>query len=297
MMQGFVNNFNSISPVILPIFAFGFGACIGSFLNVCIYRIPKGVSIVHPRSRCGSCGKPIPFYLNVPIVAWIILRGKAHCCGAPFSMRYPAIELLTGALFCTSWVLLPPSIALIGFVWISILVAVTFIDLDHMLIPDRFSIGALGVGILLSLLVPNLHSVFSESAILASIQSMFTAIIGALIGSAVILWIMILAEVVLRKEALGFGDVKLMGAIGAFCGWQGAVFALFGGAVLGTIAIGLIQVVRLIRPKKDSNAEEERLVGREVPFGPMLAAGSLLYFLYLGPTVDWCFSEFAWILQ
>ena len=108
---------------------------------------------------------------------------------------------------------------------------------------------------------------------------------------------MILAEVVLRKDALGCGDVKLMGAIGAFCGWQGAVFALFGGAVLGTIAIGLIQVVRLIRPKKDSNAEEERLVGREVPFGPMLAAGSLLYFLYLGPTVDWCFSEFAWILQ
>ena len=108
---------------------------------------------------------------------------------------------------------------------------------------------------------------------------------------------MILSEAILKKEALGFGDVKLMGAIGAFCGWQGALFSLFGGAVLGTIAIGLIQMLRMIKPKNNSSSEGAGIIGSEVPFGPMLAAGSLLYFLYFGQTVDWYFSQFAWLLQ
>ena len=296
-MQETIDSINSTAPWILPLFAFGLGANIGSFLNVCIYRIPEGLSIVHPGSRCGACGKPIPFYLNIPILAWIFLRGKAHCCGAPFSIRYPAIEFLTGILFLAAWLLLPAPIALIGFVWISILIAITFIDLDHMLIPDRFSIGGLGVGLVLSALVPSLHGIFVENALIGSTQGFFTALRGALLGSAVILWIMIIAEVILKKEALGFGDVKLMGAIGAFCGWQGAVFALFGGAVLGTIAVFIMHFVRVIRPKKDTDTEEEEgLIGREIPFGPMLAAGSLIYYLYLGPSVDWYFSQFSWVI-
>jgi leader peptidase (prepilin peptidase) / N-methyltransferase len=295
-MQEYVDSVASIAPWFFPVLAFGIGTCIGSFLNVCIYRIPAGMSVAHPPSRCGACGKPIPFYNNIPILAWIFLRGKAACCGAPFSIRYPAIELLTGLLFLASWMLLPAPIASIGFLWIFILIAVTFIDLDHMIIPDRFSIGGLIAGVILSMVVPTLHGIHVDNWGLGAIQGMFTAITGAMIGSAIILWIMILAEVVLKKEALGFGDVKLMGAIGAFCGWQGAIFSLFGGAVLGTIAIALMQIIKLISPKKKNGEDEESLIGREIPFGPMLSAGSLLYFLYLGPYVDWYFEQFSWVM-
>jgi leader peptidase (prepilin peptidase)/N-methyltransferase len=294
-MQEYIDSIDAIASWFFPVLSFGIGTCIGSFLNVCIYRIPEGMSVVHPPSRCGACGKPIPFYNNIPILAWVFLKGKAACCGAPFSVRYPAIELLTGALFLTSWLLLPAPIAIIGFVWISILIAVTFIDLDHMIIPDRFSIGGLFAGIILSMIVPQLHGIHADDAILGGIQGLFTAVKGALIGSSIILWIMILAEAVLKKEALGFGDVKLMGAIGAFCGWQGAIFSLFGGAVLGTFAIGLMQLIKVLSPKKEGSENDQRMIGREIPFGPMLAAGSLLYYLYLGPKVDWYFNQFTWV--
>lgn len=295
-MQEYIDSIESIAPWFFPIFSFGLGACIGSFLNVCIYRIPEGLSIVHPPSRCGACGTPIPFYRNVPILAWIVLKGKAACCGAPFSIRYPAIEFLTGVLFLASWILLPAPAAMVGMVWISILVATTFIDLDHMIIPDRFSVGGLLIGVILSALVPSIHQIQMNHALLAGIQGAFTAVQGALIGSAIILWIMILAELVLKKEALGFGDVKLMGAIGAFCGWQGAIFALFGGAVLGTIAIMIIQLIKLVTPKKNTGEDDEGMIGKEIPFGPMLAGGSLLYYLYLGPMVDEYFGQFSWVL-
>ena len=185
---------------------------------------------------------------------------------------------------------------MVGMVWIAILIPVTFIDLDHMIIPDRFSIGGLFIGLALSSIVPEIHGIETVNPLVGGIQGFFTAMIGALIGSAVILWIMILAEIVLKKEALGFGDVKLMGAIGAFCGWQGAIFALFGGAVLGTIAIIIVQLVNLLRPKKDDSEEGGGMIGREIPFGPMLAGGSLLYYLYLAPQVDQYFAQFSGIL-
>jgi leader peptidase (prepilin peptidase) / N-methyltransferase len=296
-MQEYIDSVEAIAPWFFPVFAFAIGTCIGSFLNVCIYRIPEGLSVVHPPSRCGACGKTIPFYNNIPILAWIFLKGKASCCGAPFSIRYPAIEFLTGLLFLASWMLLPTTTALIGFVWISILICVTFIDLDHMIIPDRFSIGGLIAGLILSMVAPSLHDILPTNPLENSIQGLFTAINGAFLGSAIILWIMILAEVILKKEALGFGDVKLMGAIGAFCGWQGAIFALFGGAVLGTIAIIIMQLIRFLKPKKqDATEEDESMIGREIPFGPMLAAGSLLYYLHFGPIVDWYFGQFSWVL-
>lgn len=296
-MQQYIDSVASIAPWFLPVLSFGIGTCIGSFLNVCIYRIPEGLSVVHPPSRCGACGKPIPFYNNIPVLAWILLKGKAACCGAPFSIRYPAIEFITGLLFLASWLFLPAPIAIIGFVWISILVAVTFIDLDHMIIPDRFSVGGLFAGLILSTFIPGIHSISVNDMIQAGIQGLFTALRGALVGSAIILWIMILAEIVLKKEVLGFGDVKLMGAIGAFCGWQGAIFSLFGGAVLGTFAIGIMQLIKVLSPKKESSEPEQGMIGREIPFGPMLAAGSLLYYLYLGPKVDWYFEQFTWVFS
>ena len=282
-------------PWFFPVLSLVLGACAGSFLNVCVYRIPVGQSIMRPSSRCRACGHPIPPHLNLPVLAWFILRGKAKCCGAPISIRYPAIEILTAALFLASWLQLPPLLAMIGWLWILIAIGVTFIDLDHMSIPDRFSVGGFLAGLILSAIFPALHGIESPYPLLASIRGFLTGLTGALIGSSIILWIMILGELVLRKEAMGFGDVKLMGAIGAFCGWQGSVFALFGGALFGTLALALLHVIHAALSRKDSNRTPQELLGQKIPFGPFLAGASLLYYLLLAPAVDSYFASLAWL--
>ena len=294
-METLIEEVGTALPWFFPILAFGIGACMGSFLNVCIYRIPAGQSVLRPPSRCKACGHPIPLHLNLPILAWILLRGKAKCCGGAISIRYPAIEFLTGALFLTSWSKLPPLLAMIGWLWILIAIGVAFIDLDHMSIPDRFSIGGFLAGLVLSTIFPALHGIESPYPMLAGIRGFFTALTGALIGSSIILWIMILGELVLRKEALGFGDVKLMGAIGAFCGWQGSVFSLFVGALFGTVALVLLQVIRTIIPGRESTRPFQPLLGTKIPFGPFLVGASLLYYLFLAPAVDGYFTSLAWL--
>lgn len=294
-----LNEFAAINqefPWFFRILFFILGAVVGSFLNVCIYRIPEGRSIIRPGSHC-ACGQPIAWYDNIPIISWLVLRGKSRCCGRHFSFRYPAIELLTGLLFLASWWMLPPATALVGMVFCSILICATFIDLDHMIIPDRFTIGAAVIGVILSLLVPSLHLSHSTYPVIDVMRSGIESIIGLLIGSGIILWIALLAEVILRKEAMGFGDVKFLGAIGAFVGWQGAIFAIFGGAVIGTFAIAIGLLVRNLRPKKDEEGEAKAVFGQQTPFGPMLAAGGLLYFLLLRPYVDAYFANIAEILR
>ena len=179
-------------PWFYPAMVFIFGACIGSFLNVCIYRIPAGKSIVTPGSHCG-CGKPIAWYDNIPVFSWLILRGRARCCGRPFSFRYPAIELLTALLFLACWLAFPPAKALCGMLFISALVCATFIDLDHMIIPDAFTIGLGVAGVVLSFFVPALHDQHQDIFIVASLHSGVTALIGLLTGSGLVLWIALLA--------------------------------------------------------------------------------------------------------
>jgi leader peptidase (prepilin peptidase)/N-methyltransferase len=278
--------------------AFILGAVVGSFLNVCIYRIPEGRSIVRPGSRC-ACGRAIAWFDNIPIFSWLILRGRSRCCGRSFSIRYPLVELLTALLFLACWWQLPPATALIGMVFASLLICATFIDLDHMIIPDRFTIGAAVIGVILSLAVPGLHLDATSHPVIDAMRSGFQSVVGLLVGSGIILWIALLAEVILRKEAMGFGDVKFLGAIGAFVGWQGAVFAIFGGAVIGTFAIAGSLLLRNLLPRRQTGAtysQEEAspgVFGRQTPFGPMLAAGALLYFLLLRPYVDAYFANIA----
>ena len=308
---------NEWLPWYFPTIAFLFGACIGSFLNVCIYRIPAGKSVVRPGSHC-ACGKPIAWYDNIPILSWFILRGKARCCGRPFSFRYPAIEALTGGLFLAAWLSAPTlSAALCWMLFISLMVAATFIDLDTFTIPDRFSVGGMLAGLVLSLFVPSLHP--SHLFASAAFSSFSEALVGAFVGTALVYWIMVLAEIVLRRPAMGEGDVKLMGAIGAFCGWQGAIFALFGGAVLGTAAIVAWGLARLILgkhlkseipphaalPDDPSAAKKEETKADDseddvpegaVPFGPALAGGAILYLLLARHVMANYFSEVAWIL-
>ncbi|MCC5789896.1 MAG: prepilin peptidase [Opitutales bacterium] len=303
--------FNELFPWFFPTLAFILGAITGSFLNVCILRIPLEKSIITPGSHC-ICGRAIPWYHNIPILTWVFLRGRCHCPERrPFSIRYPAIELLTAILFLSCWLLFPPGKALCGFVFIAILICATFIDFDHMIIPDRFTIGGFLLGVFLAFLFPSLHERESFVPLLASLQSGILAILGGLIGSALILWIGILGSMALKKEAMGFGDVKFIAAIGAFTGWQGAVFAIFGGALIGLLGVILWRAISLFRktpaPEKapesqqaneknmpsEDDITEELPEGGMVSFGPMLAAGALVYFLFLDHWVDQYFAENA----
>ncbi|HVT74065.1 MAG TPA: prepilin peptidase [Lacunisphaera sp.] len=289
-------------PWLYPLFAALFGACIGSFLNVCIYRIPKGESVVRPGSHC-ACGRPIAWYDNIPVASWVILRGRARCCGRPFSIRYPAIELATALLFLACWLLFPAGKAVAGAVLCAIVICALFIDHDHMIIPDVFTLGGASVGLLLSLLLPSLHGQEHPLFVVASLRSGVDGVLGLFVGSALVLWIALFAEVLLRKEAMGFGDVKYLGALGTFVGWKGAVFGMFGGAMLGCLWL----VVALLWQKatgKTAGLRAETPEGQpadlgfgvHVPFGPMLGVAALLYFFALNRWVDEYFASLALLL-
>jgi leader peptidase (prepilin peptidase)/N-methyltransferase len=280
--------FASEFPWFFPICAAVFGAIVGSFLNVVIYRLPLEKSIVTPGSQC-ACGKPIAWFDNIPVVSWFLLRGKARCCGRPYSFRYAFVELLTAGLFLACALQFGPEKALLGMFFLACLVCATFIDLDHMIIPDPFTIWLAVAGVAAAFAFPALHGVEAELPLLAHLRSGGISVVGVLVGSGVILWIKLLAEAVLRKEAMGFGDVTFMGAIGAFCGWQGALFAVFGGAIVGTVWIGLAWIWQKVSGKKapiapraeiaEGEAAEELAMGVQVPFGPMLAVAGAIYFL------------------
>jgi leader peptidase (prepilin peptidase)/N-methyltransferase len=289
-------------PWFYPAAAFIFGAIIGSFLNVCIYRIPAGKSIVRPGSHC-ACGAPIPWYHNIPILSWFILRGKARCCGRPYSFRYPFVEILTGALFLTCWLLFPPGKAVCGMVFVASLVCATFIDLDTMEIPDVFSVGLGIVGLILSFAVPELHGQSHEIFLIASMRSATIAVQGMFVGAGIVLWIAVIAYALLKKDAMGVGDVKLVGAIGAFCGWEGTITSVFGGAVLGTIWFAGAMIWQKVTGKKmkmrspeEGEAAEDLGLQAAVPYGPMLALAGLLHFFFLHHWVDAYFGELRALL-
>jgi leader peptidase (prepilin peptidase)/N-methyltransferase len=291
-------------PWFFPVFVFIFGACIGSFLNVVIYRVPAGKSIVHPGSMCG-CGAPIAWYDNIPILSWLILRGHARCCGRRFAARYPFVELMTAAAFLACWLRMPPAAAVCGFVFLGSLIAATFIDLDHIIIPDVFTIGLAIAGILLSALVPSLHGEQGGVYAIDSLRSCSEALIGMVAGSGIVLWIALVAEAALKKEAMGFGDVKFVGAIGAFCGWHGAVFSVFGGAAVGTVWLGTALLWQKTsgkpgraapRAETPDGKEADLGLGVHVPFGPMLAIAGAVYFLFLRGWVDAWFAQFTELL-
>lgn len=288
-------------PWFFPTVAFLVGACIGSFLNVVIYRLPKEESIVTPGSHCG-CGQPIKWHDNIPILSWLVLRGRARCCGRAFSFRYPFVELLTGLLFVACWLRFSPFVAVCGWIFLSCLIAATFIDLDHMIIPDVFTIGLGVVGVLLSTAVPAMHGQQSDYFLVDSLRAGLASLQGLLLGSGLVLWIALIAETLLKKEAMGFGDVKFVGAIGAFCGWQGAVFAIFGGAVVGTVWFALAWTWERITgrraaaapPSETAEGEAAPLAfGAHVPFGPMLAIAGALYFLVFREAVLVYLAELA----
>ena len=291
-------------PWFFPTVAAVFGACIGSFLNVVIYRVPAGKSIVRPGSTC-ACGAPIAWHDNIPVLSWIILRGRARCCGRPFSARYPFVELLTAAVFLACWLRMPPATAVCGWILLGSLICGTFIDLDHMIIPDAFTVGLAVEGVVLSVLVPALHGHHGGIFALDSLRSASDSLVGLAAGSGVVLWIALVAEAVLKKEAMGFGDVKFVGAIGAFCGWQGALFSIFGGAAVGTVWLGAALAWQKLSGRRGEGAPRAETpegqpadlgLGVHVPFGPMLAIAGAIYFLFLRGRVDAWFASVTELL-
>ena len=267
------------------------GACVGSFLNVVIYRLPAGKSVVKPRSQC-KCGAWIAWYDNIPILSWFLLRGKCRHCGESFSIRYPMVELGTALVFLGLWVSGGWPQGIVWMVFAGMMIPAAMIDLDTMEIPDSFSIGGFIVGVLLSVVVPSIHGIDPAGFLVVDgTRGAIAALLGAFVGSGLILWVALVAELVLKKEAMGFGDVKLMGAIGAFCGWQGAIFAFFGGSVLGCIMLAIAW------PFLKKRTDEEKSEGLRIPFGPALAAGAVLYLLGAKPYVDLYFAEIQSVLN
>jgi len=252
-------------PVLAAVFAFG--ACVGSFLNVCIYRIPRGESIVVPSSHCPHCSAPIAWYDNIPLISFVILRGRCRHCQRPISLRYPVVELLTAVLFLAVWLRYGASGLTIAY-WIGVggLILGSFVDLEHMIIPDRVSLGGIAAGLLFSLLLPSLHGTAQRWQALAASAG------GAALGIVVLWAIGVLGKLVFRREAMGLGDVKLLGAIGAFLGWKGVLFSIFASSVLGSL-VGLYLVLSGRREWQS-----------RIPYGPYLALGAVIWILW-GPEI------------
>ena len=284
------------------IFAFLFGLVFGSFLNVVIYRVPRRLSVVKPRSACPNCGAAIRGYDNIPVLSWIILRGRCRDCAHPISARYAMVELLCGFLFVSAYFYVAPIdtpvqlwtlIKLCSFFFL--LLGLIFIDFGHHLLPDALTLPGLLIGILFSLVVPVggmpmflTRKMFALHWSLRAISA-FDSLAGAAIGA---LFIYAVGEVYFRVrhvEGMGFGDVKLMGMVGAFLGPKLTLFTIFSGALLGTIfglaATFSVWQKRVARRKKHRESKAFRRSWRsarlmlryyEVPFGVFLGAMAMV---------------------
>jgi leader peptidase (prepilin peptidase)/N-methyltransferase len=349
---------------------FSFGCIVGSFLNVCIYRLPLGMSIITPRSHCPHCKYSIPWYLNIPLVTWLALRGRCKNCGAPIAARYFVVELLTGVVFLSCWLAfgntsypLPSMpVALVYAVFLAGLIAATFIDFEHFIIPDEITFGGMVVGFAVSLVLPSLHD---ASTLIVGMRRSF---VGAIVGAAIIYGILRLGkwlfgrqrvklpmetkiiftdtsvhlpdkeipydelfyrrsdvivlhartvelvdrgyqnvlvrlsplaleigeekmnpndvpcleavstEIVLPREAMGLGDVKFMGAIGAFLGWQGVVFSLMLSSMIGAV-VGVTLI-----------AMRRRQWSSRMPYGPYIALAEAIWIFGGRKLVPWLFA-------
>ena len=347
---------------------FVLGSMIGSFLNVCIHRLPLGQSVVSPPSHCPHCKYAIPWYLNVPLFTWLFLKGKCRNCGATISMRYFLVELLTAAAFLACWLAFGHQSALLAFIYsifLAGLIAATFIDFEHFIIPDEITIGGMTLGFVLSFLCPQLHD---QSTIQASMKE---SLLGIVAGAGIIYFILRLGkllfgrqkltfptegkiifsetsvllpdkeipfdeifyrksdtiklrartvelvdrcylnvavrlspeslqigeekmnpeevpyleaacgEIVLPREAMGFGDVKFMGAIGAFLGWPSVVFSLMVSSVIGS----LVGITLIVVGKREWSSR--------LPYGPYIAAAAAIWVFGGKALLQWYRTRFG----
>lgn len=264
------------AELILAAVAGVYGALIGSFLNVCVWRLPRNESVVKPRSRCPKCGTMVVWYDNIPVVSWLVLRGKCRQCRNPISIQYPLVELAVALLWAGSvWLLGVSWAAFSAALFVTILIGILLTDAQHYIIPDELSLGGLGAGLVLSF--------FTEIGILRSL-------VGAALGFGLLWVVKALGDYALRKgliggqeikdtlgedepvTAMGGGDLKMMAMIGSFLGWRGVLLTVFLGALSGTI----IYLPFLFRKEKPL-----------VPFGIYLALGAFITLVAGGRLASW----------
>jgi len=237
-----------VSPLAWQIYAGVVGACVGSFLNVVIWRLPRGENLAKPRSRCPGCGQPIRWFDNVPVLSWLLLRARCRRCRTSISVRYPLVEALTAALFVLAAARtgLPDDAALfaVNAVFTSAMVAIAFIDLDTRLIPDVISKPGIAVGLFASLLVPRMHDAgFLPEMTNRAVASLLEGAAGAATGAGVLLLVRWIGSLAFKKEAMGLGDVKLLAMIGAFTSPIGVLYVLLlaslSGAIVGVVFVAV----------------------------------------------------------
>lgn len=312
------------------------GCLLGSFFNVCIYRMPLGISIAHPPSHCYRCGRPVRWFDNIPLLSYWILQGRCRDCGAPFSMRYFCIELLTGFLVLALGLKLGYTLALIpAITFTGFLVIATFTDIDHWIIPDRITIGGMIAGLILAAIWPvglaegnplshdTLMMLFLRPGLPNIAIPLTVSVAGAVIGFGMLWLVGVIGTALFRKEAMGMGDMKLMAAFGAFCGVERLVYILLISSLAGTLAgvfsIFRARMARELEPEpavagwngshnealallaERPLSEMERraamqaldhpgVVGKQrhhLPFGPSLAVGAYIVFLYGEEIAKW----------
>ena len=236
-----------------------FGAIFGSFLNVCILRLPSEQSVVSPGSRCPKCGYVLKWYDNIPIGSWLLLGGKCRGCKAPISAQYPLIELTTALIWAAFTWLLGPSLELFrAAVFCTLLLGIAMTDAREYIIPDEFSLGGLAIGLLFA--IPGGFHVIGD------------ALLGAAVGFGVLLLVAVAGKAVFKEEAMGGGDIKMMAMVGAFTGWTGVLLTIFLGSLLGTL---IFVPLALIGKKK------------LVPFGVFLSVGAATTYLWGPAIVEW----------
>lgn len=256
-----------IASIVASIFAGIFGLCVGSFLNVVIARVPAGRSIVHPGSACPACGKPIAWYDNLPVLSYVLLRGRCRACREPISWRYPTVEIVCGVLFVLAHRRFDSGFALASaLVLLAALVAITVIDLDHQIIPDVISVPGIAVGFLFSLASGGI--------------GWAPSLLGIAVGGGVFLAIILGSTLVIGQPGMGVGDVKLGAMLGAFLGWKLIILSILLSMLLGgPLAAALLATGQ--KGRKDP-----------IPFGPFLATAGLISLFWGDAVLTWYFSQF-----
>ena len=250
---------------LIEVSIFVFGLCIGSFLNVCIYRLPVSKSIVHPRSMCSNCGTLIAAYDNIPVLSYLWLKGRCRHCQIKISLRYPMVELLGGLFALGTYLKFGLTLeALIYYLFFAALLTVTFIDIDHRIIPNVITLPGIPICFAASFALPTIN--YKE------------ALLGILIGGGSLLLVAWVYSLITKKEGMGGGDIKLLAMMGAIVGWQGVFFTIFLASLVGTIA-GLAAMLQSRKGMKLA-----------VPFGPFLSIGSITYIFFGTPLIAWYFN-------
>jgi leader peptidase (prepilin peptidase)/N-methyltransferase len=275
------------------VFAFIGGACVGSFVNVVGYRLPRELSIVTPGSMCPSCAHPIPIWLNIPILSYLALRGRCLMCRAPIPMRYPATELALAAAAFYLYLAFAPGDAIARFTLCAAIYAASLIDYDWRIIPDAISLPGIPAGFLAaSFLMPEIGWKMS--------------LYGILLGGGVLFGVGELYRLLRNREGMGMGDVKLMAMIGAFLGWPAVLFTLFVGSILGSVGGVLVGLYgrranadpahaseSVVSPQPlpdEANQADVPLLQTTVPFGPFLSFAAAIYTLFQPQLTRWYLS-------